>query len=152
MSILVLVMTMLIVYDVSMRALFKIGSVGIQEMEWHLFGIIFLIGAAYTFKEDGHVRVEIVYQRLGDRGREWANIAGNLIFLIPLCVLVMWAAWPFVANAFINGETSPDPGGLPFRYLIKAVIPAGFLLLLLHAVADTIKRITRLEQKNKDGC
>ncbi|HHH36456.1 MAG TPA: TRAP transporter small permease subunit [Gammaproteobacteria bacterium] len=143
---LVLLMVGLIGYDVAMRYLFQSGSVALQELEWHLFALIFLLGAAYTLKHDGHVRVDVFYQsrRLGARGRAWVDLLGCLLFLVPFCLLVIHASLPFVENAWRLGEGSPDPGGLPHRYLLKAAIPAGFFLLLLQGIAMMIRSIQRL--------
>ena len=131
----------LVSYDVAMRYAFRGGSVALQELEWHLFALIFLIGAAYTLKHDAHVRVDMLYQRLGTQGRAWVDLLGTLLFLLPFCVLVMAGSAPFVLNAFSLHEVSPDPGGLGYRYLIKSAIPLGFLLLALQGVAEAIKNI-----------
>ncbi len=146
----VIIMTLIVVYDVGMRFIFQSGSVMLQELEWHLFGLIFLLGAAYTFKKDGHVRVEILYQNFSPAIQAKINIFGNIFFLIPLCLLVIWSSWPFIANAYTFSETSPDPGGLCCRWLIKAAIPAGFVLLLLQAVADSIHRWFELIETRED--
>ncbi len=140
---LLLLMVLVIGYDVAMRYLFQSGAVALQELEWHLFALVFLLGAAYTLKHDGHVRVDVFYQsrRLGPRGRAWVDILGCLFFLIPFCLLVIHASIPFVENAWRLGEGSPDPGGLGHRYLLKAAIPLGFTLLLLQGVAMLIRSI-----------
>lgn len=138
---LVLAMMLLISYDVSMRYIFHSGSVALQELEWHLFALIFLMGAAYTFKHDEHVRVDVLYESrwMNDRRRAWVNLLGSAFFLLPFCVLIISSAFPFVQNAYVIGETSPDPGGLTHRYLIKAAIPAGFFLLMLQGIATMIR-------------
>ena len=118
--------------DVVMRYLFNVSFVFTQELEWHLFGFIFLIGAGYTLLHDGHVRVDIIYQRLGLKGRAWINLIGVIFFLIPGCLMVISTSWKFAANAFMMMEGSPDPGGIPFRFIIKGCIPVGFTLLLLQ--------------------
>lgn len=146
----VVVMTAIIIYDVSMRFLFQMGSVMLQELEWHLFGLVFLLGGAYTLQQGGHVRVEVIYQHLSRRKQIMVDIIGNLIFLAPFCIVIIWSSWPFVANSFSYAETSPDPGGLPFRWLLKAAIPAGFLLLLLQAVADSLRQLLQIRQMNKE--
>lgn len=147
----VVLMTAIIVYDVSMRFLFQMGSVMLQELEWHLFGLIFLLGAAYTYREGGHVRVEIIYQNLSKVQQAKINLFGNLFILIPVCLLVIWTSIPFVSNSFVYAETSPDPGGMPFRWLIKLAIPAGFLLLLLQGLADSFKQLLILGAKESDS-
>lgn len=147
----VVLMTAIIVYDVSMRFLFQMGSVMLQELEWHLFGIVFLLGAAYTYREDGHVRVEIFYQKFSKTQQAKINLFGNLFILLPVCLLVIWTSIPFVSNSFAYAETSPDPGGLSYRWLIKFVIPAGFLLLLLQGLADSFKQLLVLSGEETDS-
>jgi TRAP-type mannitol/chloroaromatic compound transport system permease small subunit len=121
--------------DVVMRYLFKTSFVFTQELEWHLFGFIFLIGAGYTLLRDGHVRVDILYQRLGFKGRAWVNLVGVLTFLIPGCILVITTSWKFAHYAWVIGEGSPDPGGIPYRFLVKGCIPVGFSLLLMQGLS-----------------
>lgn len=149
MAVLVVAMTTIIVYDVTMRFVFKRGSVALQELEWHLFAVIFLIGAAYTYRHDGHVRVEVFFQRFSPRTKAWINIAGNLLFLLPLSVLVISSSWGFVSSSWQYHETSPDPGGLPATFLIKATIPLGFALLILQGAADTVRQLLSLTQDDK---
>lgn len=140
---LVLAMVVLIVYDVTMRYWFQSGSVALQELEWHLFALLFLIGMAYTHKHDGHVRVDIVFRSrlLNDRQRALINVLGTVCFLIPFCVVVLVSSWPFVYNAWLFSETSPDPGGLAHRFLIKSALLVGFGLLLLQGIAEFIRNL-----------
>lgn len=140
---LVIVLVLVVSYDVSMRYLFQSGSIGLQELQWHLFSVLFLIGAGYTLKHDGHVRLDILYRSgfLTDRQRAWIDVFGTLFILVPFCILIIASAWPFVQQAYIANETSPDPGGLPARWLVKSMIQAGFLLLLLQAVAELIRKL-----------
>ncbi len=140
--------------DVVMRYAFNTSFVFTQELEWHLFAFIFLIGAGYTLLHDGHVRVDIVYQRLGPKGRAWVNLAGVLLFLIPGCLMVITTSWKFVANSFAIMEGSPDPGGIPYRFLIKGCIPVGFGLLLLQGVSlgiHSLLQILGLETVEEEG-
>ena len=147
---LVLCMVLLVSYDVAMRYFFQRGSIAIQELESHLFSIIFLLGAGYTHKYDDHVRLDLFYRSkyLNDTHRAWINIVGCVFFLIPFCCLIMISSWPFVAQAFIHLEGSPDPGGLPYRWILKAAIPVGFFLLALQALADLIETISTLRENN----
>lgn len=126
-----------------MRYLFQSGSIGIQELEWHLFSIIFLIGAAYTLKHDEHVRLDVLYRSkfLSDKHRALIDAFGSLFILLPFCILIVISAWPFISQAYIYSEASPDPGGLPARWLIKSMIPLGFILLILQGIAESIKKI-----------
>lgn len=146
---LVLALVILICYDVAMRYLFQQGSVALQELEWHLFALIFLLGGAYTLKHDDHVRVDIFYQSryLSNRGRAWISIIGTVFFLFPFCLLILITSWPFVENAFLYNEGSPDPGGLPYRYLLKSAILIGFAMLMLQGIAEILKNVHILRQK-----
>ncbi len=140
---LILAMVLLISYDVSLRYLFNQSSVGLQELEWHLFALTFLLGIAYTFKHDEHVRVDIFYQSawMTARHRAWVNLLGSLLFLLPFCLLVIESAWPFVHNAYLQGEGSPDSGGLPARWLLKAALPLGFGLLFLQGLSHIMHNL-----------
>lgn len=142
-SSLVIILVLLVVYDVSMRYLFNSGSIGIQELEWHLFSIILLLGSAYTLKYNEHVRLDIFYNSkfLNDKTRAWFDVFGTLIILLPFCLLIIFSAWPFVTQAFIYNEISPDPGGLPARWFVKAMIPLGFFMLLMQGIAEMLKKI-----------
>jgi TRAP-type mannitol/chloroaromatic compound transport system permease small subunit len=127
--------------DVVMRYAFNTSFVFTQELEWHLFAFIFLMGAGYTLLKDGHVRVDIFYQRLSAKSRAWIDLFGVLFFLIPGCVMVIATSWSFVSNSWAVMEGSPDPGGIPYRFLLKACIPAGFILLLLQGISLGIKSL-----------
>ena len=146
---LVIALVALVGYDVFMRYVFSRGSISIQELEWHLFSIIFLIGAAYTLKHDEHVRLDLLYRSrfLTDRIRAWIDAFGALFILLPFCLLIIVSAWPFVSQAFIHSEASPDPGGLPARWLIKSMIPIGFGLLLIQGIAEALKKISLALEK-----
>ena len=141
---LVLLLPMLIGYDVVMRYVLQRGSIAAQELEWHIFAVLILLGAAYTLKHDSHVRVDILYQKLNARHRAWINLGGYVFFLLPFCVLITESVWPFVYNAYIHSERSADPGGLPHRFLLKAMIPLGFVLLALQGAAEMLKQIVIL--------
>ena len=142
-SIFVIILVLLVGYDVSMRYLFNSGSIAIQELEWHLFSIILLLGSAYTLKHDEHVRLDIFYSSklINDKVRIWLDVLGTLLILLPFCLLIIVSAWPFVTQAYIHNEISPDPGGLPARWLIKAAIPLGFFFLLIQGIAEALKKL-----------
>ncbi len=143
---LLLVMVVVVVYDVAMRFFFRQGSVALQELEWHLFALVFLLAAAYTLKHDDHVRVDIFYRgkTLTNRHRALIDLLGTLGMLLPFCLLVIYTSYPFVANAYVFAEGSPDPGGLPYRFLLKATIPLGFALLLLQGLVMVVRAIAVL--------
>lgn len=130
-----LLLVLVVFVDVVMRYAFRISFVFTQELEWHLFAFIFLIGAGYTLLHDGHVRVDIIYQRLGPKGKAWINLIGVIFFLIPGCLLVISTSWKFVGNAFSIMEGSPDPGGIPYRFIVKGTMTVGYILLLLQGIS-----------------
>ncbi|MDO7597976.1 MAG: TRAP transporter small permease subunit [Pseudomonadota bacterium] len=148
---LVLGLVLLICYDVAMRYLFQQGSVALQELEWHLFALIFLLGSAYTLKHDEHVRVDIIYQShfMSDKKRALVNIFGALFLLLPFCILILTSSWPFVENAFNYNEGSPDPGGLPHRFLLKGSLLVAFGLIILQALADLARNILTISNNIK---
>ena len=121
--------------DVMMRYLFNTSFVFTQELEWHIFAFIFLMGAGYTLLYDGHVRVDIIYQRLSTKGQAWVNFICCFVFLFPGCLLVIYTSYGFAAEAFRLMEGSPDPGGIPFRFILKSCIPIGFSLFILQGVS-----------------
>ncbi|MCF6323271.1 MAG: TRAP transporter small permease subunit [Gammaproteobacteria bacterium] len=143
---LTLALVLLVSYDVTMRYLFQDGSVALQELEWHIFALIFLLGAAYTLKHDEHVRVDLIYHSrwMSERRRAWVDLFGTLFFLLPFCILIIVSAWPFVENSYELNEHSPDPGGLPYRYLIKMMIPLCFVLLALQGIAIIIRSAQKI--------
>jgi TRAP-type mannitol/chloroaromatic compound transport system permease small subunit len=144
-------LVMVVFVDVLMRYIFNTSFVFTQELEWHLFGFIFLIGAGYTLLHDGHVRVDIIYQRLGLKGRAWINFFGVLFFLIPGCLMVLTTSWKFTMTSFLMLEGSPDPGGIPFRFIIKGCIPAGFTLLLLQGISLGLHSFMQILGIEKSG-
>lgn len=127
--------------DVVMRYALRISFVFVQELEWHLFAFIFLMGAGFTLLKDGHVRVDIIYQRLGPKAQAWVNFIGVLFFLIPGCYMIIVTSSNFVYNSWSVLEGSPDPGGIPYRFILKSAIPAGFVLILLQGISLGIKNL-----------
>lgn len=140
---LVLAMVLIVCYDVIMRFVFLQGSVALQELEWHLFALIFLIGSAYTFKHEGHVCVDILsHSRWMTPVRSaWVQVIGGLFFLLPFCLLITISSFDFVETSYRFAEKSPDPGGLAYRYLLKAVIPLAFILLLLQGLVSIFRNL-----------
>jgi len=118
------------------------------EIQWYLFGAIILLAAGYTLKHNGHVRIDIIYGRFSARTQAWIDLLGALLFLLPLCGLMVWLAWPSFVDSFQSGEMSPDAGGL-IRWPVRLLIPLGFALLALQGVAEIIKRIAFLRGEGK---
>lgn len=143
---LTLLLVLLVCFDVFARYLLGQSSAGIQELEWHIFAVIFLAAAAFTLKYDEHVRVDVIYTRFGERTKAWVNLFGTIMFLIPLCLVVIWSSHNFIINSFLMNETSPDAGGLPARYLLKSFIPLSFFLLLLEGLSLLFKSIVQIKK------
>jgi len=120
-----------------------LNSNGFIELQWYLFSLVFLLGAAYTLKHGAHVRVDVVYGRFSAKGKAWVNLLGTVLFLIPFCVLMLWTAWPAVQESWALREMSADPGGLP-RYPIKTIIPIAFVLLMVQGIAMLIRQVAIL--------
>ncbi|MFQ5848317.1 MAG: TRAP transporter small permease subunit, partial [Candidatus Methylomirabilales bacterium] len=139
-----LVLVLVVAWNVIVRYLFHRGSVAMQELEWHLFGPLFLLTAAYTLVYDEHVRVDILYSRFSARTRAYVDFVGSLLFLIPVCIIIIWTSWSFIGASWAAGEGSPDPGGLPARYILKAIMPIGFALLGLQGVSMALHSLCRL--------
>ena len=125
------------------RYAFGYSSNGWLELQWYMFAFLVMSGASYTFKRNEHVRVEILYLYLSERGQLWLDLIGTLFFLIPSCLLLAYLSWPFFMQAYDVGEMSSNAGGL-IRWPIKFVIPAGFVLLALQGVSEVIKRTAAL--------
>lgn len=136
--------------DVVMRYVFNTSFVFTQELEWHLFAFIFLMGAGATLLKDGHVRVDIFYQRFGPKGQAWINMMGVILFLIPGCYVIIITSWKFAYNSFSILEGSADPGGIPFRFIVKSCIPAGFILVLSQGIALGIRSFFTIIGKDLD--
>ncbi|MEM1295157.1 MAG: TRAP transporter small permease subunit [Verrucomicrobiota bacterium] len=121
----------------------EISSNALIELQWYLFATIFLLGAAYTLQQNAHVRVDVLYDRLSARKRQWVNLVGHLVFLIPFCVFMLWVCWPKVMTSWRELEQSPDPNGLP-RYPIISMLPVAFVLLMLQGISEVIKNVLGL--------
>ena len=136
-------------YDVVMRYIFNDVSIGMQELEWHLYAAIFLLAIPYTLYKDGHVRVDIIYDNLNTRKQAWIDILGTLFLLVPFSILVTKYGIDFTIESFELSERSGDPGGLPFRWLIKAVIPFAFFSITISGIGLILKSINRLRNNNE---
>ncbi len=140
---LVLLMVLVGVWNVIGRYLGRLigqnlTSNALIEIQWYLFDIVFLLGAAYTLKHNDHVRVDLFYKDLPPRRKALVNFIGTLLFLIPFSLLVIYFSWGSIISSWQILEQSPDPGGLP-RYPIKSMIIVSFLLLIFQGVAEAIK-------------
>jgi len=149
--IVMLMMTFNVFYDVVMRYVFNKGSIAMQEMEWHLFSILILLGISYSLMEEAHVRVDIIYDRWTTRRKAMINMMGSVIFILPIALLVATNSVDFVMEAFNSSEISGDPGGLHYRWIVKALIPASFWLLIFFTVGYFIKNLNIYRKANTEG-
>ena len=133
-AILFILMLLNVFIDVVMRYAFNDVSIGMQEMEWHLFAAMFMLGVPYTLKTGGHVRVDLIYEGRSERTKAMIDIMGGFVLLLPFCLLVAYYGVDFAKEAYQLGETSGDPGGLPYRWVIKAVIPFAFFATAVSGV------------------
>lgn len=140
-AILLLLLVANVFYDVVMRYLFNDVSIGMQELEWHLYSMIFLFGVAYALKADGHVRVDVLHERWTPRTRALIDILGTLLLLWPFCLLIAGYGVGFAYEAYDIGETSGDPGGLSQRWLIKSMISLSFICVLISSIGFMLRAV-----------
>ena len=134
------VLLVVIVLNVMLRYVFGKGRIEFEELQWHINAVAFLLAIAYAYRVDAHIRIDLVSVKLRRRVQVWIEFYGTLLLLMPFIAVVVWFGWPFVAHSFSVSEISPSPSGLPFRWLLKAVLPLAFLLLLI-AVASRLSRM-----------
>ena len=155
-SLLMLLMIANVFYDVIMRYFFNDVSIGMQELEWHLFAAMFMFGIAYTLKEDAHVRVDIFYDAMSAKKQAIINIFGSLVFALPITLLILYFSYDYAFEAYEMGEGSGDPGGLPHRWIVRSVIPLSSVFLVLsifHMVLSNIQilRGIKVPEKHSQG-
>ena len=132
---------------VVMRYLFNIGNVALQESVVYMHSFVFLIGAAYTLKHDGHVRVDIFYRPMSERGKAWINIIGTLFLLFPVCGFILFISWDYVAESWRLMEGSQEAGGLDFRYILKSALVVMPILMILQGIGELLRCILTLSNK-----
>lgn len=159
-SFLLIALVLIMTFNVIARYAFSASSIGLEELSWHIYAAIFLLGIPYALKSDGHVRVDLLFEKFSNKTQALIDLVGTLLFLIPTCLIIIWAgcnftiaayqlgAQPDSISSFFNqlvstgiGEKSQDPGGLLNRWIIKGVIPLSFLCLLLAALAFGAEKI-----------
>lgn len=143
---LTLVMVVVTFGVVVLRYLFDLGSIALQESITAMHALLFMLGAAYTLRHEGHVRVDIFYRRFGVRGRAWVDLLGVVLLLVPVTLFIIWVSWEYVASSWRLHEGSREAGGLPGVFLLKSVIPLMALLLLLQGVAMGWRAFVQLRQ------
>ncbi|SFR48766.1 TRAP-type mannitol/chloroaromatic compound transport system, small permease component [Marinobacter gudaonensis] len=134
-----LVVTGVIIYAVIGRYAFGMGSVTLEEVQWHLAGAGWLLGLGYTLVTDDHVRVDVLHERLSLKGQAWVELLGILLLLLPFLVLAVQEMIPYAYSSWEQGETSQAPAGLPHRWILKSILALSFLLLIIAALSRLLK-------------
>ncbi len=140
---LILVTVLISAGNALVRKVFQISSNALLEVQWYLFSAVFLLGAGYALLKNAHVRIDFFASRLSRRTVHWIEIVGILVFLLPLCFMLIDLSWPLVWNAWVSGEMSQNAGGL-IRWPVYLLLPSGLALLLLQGISELIKRIAYL--------
>ena len=140
-----LAIVVLMAINVLLRYLLSVGTVWSQELEWHLLVPLVLFGMSYALRHGDHVRVDIAYARFSDRTKALVDLV-SAVLTAAIAILVIWFSLHYVQQAWIIDEGSPDPGGIPHRYIIKSLIPIGFALLLAQALASAIGCVEKLRR------
>ena len=135
-SFVVALLVLLVFYDAMARYLFSYGSIALQELEWHLFDIIILFGISYTLRENAHVRVDIFYASYTKKNKILIDMVSSLFFILPFSLLIVYIGLDFVSLSFSQNEVSSNPGGLEYRYLVKALMPLAFFFLAFQTLID----------------
>ena len=127
-------------YNVLLRYFFRTGSVAMQELEWHLMAPICMLGLSYAILKDGHVQVDILFGRFPERVQRLIQFLSTVLIVIVIGILLKLSI-PYVLQSFSIGEQSPDPGGLTHRWILKAMLPIGFALLLIQSIAAMLRAL-----------
>ena len=143
-NLLVLLACLVSAINAMIRYAFSYSSNGWLELQWYMFALLVMFGASYTFRRNEHVRVELLYLYLSERGQLWLDLIGTLFFLIPTCLLLAYLSWPFFMQSYSVNEMSANAGGL-LRWPVKFAIPAGFVMLALQVLSEVIKRAAALQ-------
>lgn len=146
---LVLVMTMISAGNAIVRKTLNMSSNSLLEIQWYLFAAVFLLGGGFAFLRNEHVRIDFLSSRFSARTRNWVDIVGILVFLFPLCYLLIDFSWPLVERAWQTQEVSANAGGL-IRWPVYAMIPLGFLALAVQGLSELIKRVAFLTGSGPD--
>ncbi|PLX69998.1 MAG: C4-dicarboxylate ABC transporter permease [Denitrovibrio sp.] len=147
---LMILMMLNVFYDVIMRYFFRTGSIAFQELEWHIFSVVFLVGISYALKADGHVRVDVIYDNLNKKKKAIINLVGTIVFLIPFSLLIAFGSIDFLMEAYSTHEISGDPGGLTHRWIIKAFVPGSFFLLMFCSLGTIVKNLNIINKYNDE--
>lgn len=135
------ILVLVIVVNVAFRYLLGRGYIAFEELQWHLYGAAYMLGLAYVIQTNGHVRIDVLAEHWEPKTRAWIEFIGILVFLLPFSIAILIDSIPFVLKSWELKEISPAPGGLSYRWAIKAFLAIGFLLITLAAVSR-LSRVT----------
>ena len=147
---LILLTTFISAGNAIVRKLFNSSSNALLEIQWYIFAAVFMLGAGYAFLRNAHVRIDFISSKFSARTRNWIDIGGIVIFMFPLCYMMITLSWPLFHNAWVSGEMSSNSGGL-IRWPVYAMIPLGFALLALQGASELIKRLAFLKGMGPDA-
>ena len=150
-SSLFLLLMLNVFYNVVMRYAFDSVSIALQEMEWHLFSAVFLLGVPYAVKAGGHVRIDVLYERWSEKKQALVDLLGCVLFLMPFAILIVYFGIDFANESLQLGESSGDPGGLPHRWIIKAMIPLSFFFIAVTGLGLILNALARLLRPAASG-
>jgi TRAP-type mannitol/chloroaromatic compound transport system permease small subunit len=140
---LILIVVLISAGNAVFRYAFDWSSNGLLEIQWYMFSAIFLLCAGYVLYKNEHIRIDVIAGRMSPRAQNWIDVFGIVAFLLPMVVLTMYLSWAVFMNAWVSGETSPNPGGL-VRWPVRLLLPVGFFLLLLQGLSELVKRLAFL--------
>jgi TRAP-type mannitol/chloroaromatic compound transport system permease small subunit len=136
---LILVAVLISAGNASMRKAFDMSSNAWLELQWYLYGTVFMLAAAYTLQQNEHIRIDIISNKLSKRTRDWVDLICHVVFLVPFAALLVWLCWPWFWLSFNSGEISSNAGGL-IIWPAKLMVLVGFVLLLAQAFSEIVKR------------
>ncbi|MBN2824382.1 MAG: TRAP transporter large permease subunit [Campylobacterales bacterium] len=146
-AVLVIILALLVFYDTIMRYLFNAGSIALQELEWHIFDVLFLLGIAYALRSDAHVRVDIFFDRYSDNTKATIKLLSMLFLVIPSSVLIAIGGWDMAVQSMLQNEISSDPGGLTHRFIIKSFVAIAFAFVIIEAFHQILLSFAKLTSK-----
>lgn len=127
-----------IVSQVILRYAFDITNTALEDSLWYLFAMSLVLGMSYTMTEDGHVRVDFLYQKYSDKTKRIVDLVGIILFLLPLYIFLLIYSWDYAADSFVKAEKSPNPGGMPWLWFVKGLLPLSCFLLLIESLARIV--------------
>ncbi len=144
---LIFILVLMVSGDVFFRYFFHISSIAEQELQWHILAAIAMFGSAFTFQQGEHVRVDLFYHHYSKKVKLYMDILIPILIIIPFSLFIIYLSSEYVMQSYHTGEVSVDPGGLPYRYLVKSLIPIGFTLILIQGLAVLLKAVSKIKEE-----